>query len=629
MKTLLKKYFGYDQFRPLQKEIIDHIISKKDCLVLMPTGGGKSLCYQLPALHFQGLTLVISPLIALMKDQVDSLKVNGIKAEFINSSLTDEQIFSIQEKAKSSEIKILYIAPERLGLIDFQDFLKSIKISLIAIDEAHCISEWGHDFRPDYRNLKSLKSLFPETPIIALTATATKKTRIDILTQMGMSNAKVFTSSFNRSNLQFIVRKKKNTFEKLVKLLKEHEGESVIIYCFSRKETEKIAHGLNENNIKALPYHAGLSNELRKENQEKFIKDEVSVVVATIAFGMGIDKSNIRLVVHYSMPKSIEGYYQEVGRAGRDGLPSKCVLFYTYADKFKHEFFINQISNANLKKTSGQKLDQVLRYSSRPICRRDYLLSYFGEVYEHENCENCDHCLKLEDEQIEKISKRNNTIPSYHKPLFEELRQLRKQIATEANVPPYLVFGDVSLQQMAYYLPQNLSEFKKIQGVGDQKLKKFGESFIYLIKDYSAQNKLTSISIPENQKRTTVKSLRPNMNQPGNTYYETKQLILQKKSIEEIMKIRNFSQSNSFSHLEKIIDHSPSVDISYLLNSKLCKTSHEEGKEIQNAFLECGMDRLKPAFEHLNEKYSYEQLRIVRLLIRQKHIRNRTIVDSI
>ncbi|HEX8923649.1 MAG TPA: RecQ family ATP-dependent DNA helicase, partial [Patescibacteria group bacterium] len=392
MKNLLKNYFGYDSFLPLQEEIITHVMAGKDALVLMPTGGGKSICYQLPAMALSGVTLVISPLIALMKDQVDQLKTNGIAAEFINSSIKSGEIREIQDKVKKGEIKILYVAPERLPVEAFRDFLGEIKIALIAIDEAHCISEWGHDFRPDYRNLTVLKEMFPKVPVIALTATATDKVRADIMERLNIKKAKVFVSGFNRPNLTYIVKPKNNAYTNLVELLKKYEKKSAIIYCFSRKETEEIAKKLRKEKIKALPYHAGLASEKRQETQEKFIRDEIEVIVATIAFGMGINKPDVRLVVHYSLPKSVEGYYQETGRAGRDGLPSECVLFYSYADSFKQEFFFKEIENEEERQRARTKLQQMIDYCESDSCRREYLLRYFGEKPESE-CQGCDVCL--------------------------------------------------------------------------------------------------------------------------------------------------------------------------------------------------------------------------------------------
>ena len=393
MKKLLKQYFGYDEFRPLQEEIINNVLAGNDSFVLMPTGGGKSLCFQLPALKFAGITLVLSPLIALMKDQVDSMRECGIGAEFINSSLTPDEISGVYKKIKDGAVKLLYIAPERFALPAFQEFLKSLAINLIAVDEAHCISEWGHDFRPDYRSLGALKKVFPGVPIIALTATATERVRADILKQLNLSKAKVFISSFNRENLKISVIEKKEAFPKLVGLLDKHRNESVIIYCFSRKETEDLVKNLQLNNFSARAYHAGLDKKERKMTQDLFIKDKVDIIVATIAFGMGIDKSDVRLVVHYTFPKTLEGYYQEIGRAGRDGLDSDCVMFYTYADTRKHQFFINQIEDDTLRRMAEEKLADVLNYGELDTCRKKYLLKYFGEELTADNCGGCDVCL--------------------------------------------------------------------------------------------------------------------------------------------------------------------------------------------------------------------------------------------
>ncbi len=485
MESLLQHYFGYETFRPLQSEIIQTVLQKKDSLVLMPTGGGKSLCYQIPALKFEGLTIVISPLISLMKDQVDNLKANGINAEYINSTLSPNEIESIKEKIQRKEVKLLYIAPERLALEDFKVFLLNLQISLIAIDEAHCISEWGHDFRKDYRNLKFLKTFFPSVPIIALTATATLKVREDILKQLSLANPKTFISSFNRDNLNLMVMPKKDTFNKILSLIKKHEKKSVIIYCFSRKDTEKMTQQLRENGLLALPYHAGLSNELRKKNQELFIKDKTNIIVATIAFGMGIDKPDVRLVIHHTFSKSIEGYYQEIGRAGRDGLPSDCVLFYSKGDKRKHEFFINKIGDDVVGSSASGKLNQMMRYCENISCRRKDILGYFGEDFSEGNCNSCDVCLKLPEIKETVFEKVN-----FDNSLFEKLRVLRRKIADERNVPPFIIFGDVSLREMALHFPRDHDEFLRINGVGQKKLEDFGDSFLEVINGHVGGNNI-------------------------------------------------------------------------------------------------------------------------------------------
>ena len=398
MLDLLKQFFGFDRFRPLQEDIIANVLTGNDSLVIMPTGGGKSLCYQLPALRLDGITLVVSPLIALMKDQVDGLKANGIKAEFINSALPYQDMVRIRGEALRGEVKILYVSPERLALEGFQSLLRSLNVCLVAVDEAHCISEWGHDFRPDYRSLGALRRSMPDVPFIALTATATYRVRDDIVTQLGLTNPQRFVASFNRANLNYEVRSKRNFFGQLAELLESRRNQSAIIYCFSRKETEELAVDLRGLGLMAKPYHAGMDAEARRRTQEEFIAGEFPIVVATIAFGMGIDKPDVRLVVHNSLPKSLEGYYQETGRAGRDGLPSDCVLFYSYGDKSKQEFFINRIEDDIERQNANDKLTQVIDYCQLQACRRRYLLEYFGDETVSDgaspnDCQGCDICL--------------------------------------------------------------------------------------------------------------------------------------------------------------------------------------------------------------------------------------------
>ncbi len=494
MYTTLKKYFGYDEFRSLQKEIIERVMAKEDCVVLMPTGGGKSLCFQLPALLQQGTTIVISPLISLMKDQVDALLGNGIPAAFINSSLTQVEITRVIEKVKNGSLKILYITPERLALPQFEAVLKTLPVSLFAIDEAHCISEWGHDFRPDYRNLQSLRQKFPSIPIIALTATATEKVRADIVSQLALPSPRIFISSFNRQNLRYEVLPKNDSFSTILSLVSLYTGESIIIYCFSRKDTETIAGKLNKQGYAAGTYHAGMSADARRDNQERFIRDDIHIMVATIAFGMGIDKPNVRLVIHHSLPKSIEGYYQETGRAGRDGLPARCVLLFSLADKFKHDFFNNRIESPEEKKQVKYNLEQSVQYGKLTGCRRKFLLTYFNEKYKETNCGNCDRCVSsppLVIQKSHKVVPRSVTSlkerANYDTSLFEALRQVRAQEASRRRVPPYIVFGDKALHEMALKKPKTAEAFLNISGVGEKKLAQFGDIFMDAIREYDNQ----------------------------------------------------------------------------------------------------------------------------------------------
>ncbi len=585
MQDLLKQYFGYDDFLPLQEEIIASVLNGEDALVLMPTGGGKSLCYQLPALRLDGLTLVVSPLIALMKDQVDALKSNGIPAGAINSTLPFSEMRRVHEQARQGLLKILYVAPERLAMPEFQEFLASLKVSLVAVDEAHCISVWGHDFRPDYRRLGELRKTLPGVPFLALTATATERVRIDIVDQLHLSQPRQFIASFNRANLSYsVLPKRSDSFDTLVSLLQKHKGESAIVYCTSRKDTENLSAQLRGKGFNAQPYHAGLENNVRARTQESFVHDHVPIIVATIAFGMGIDKPNIRLLVHYDLPKSLENYYQETGRAGRDGLPGDCVLLYNYGDAAKQEFFIEKIEDQSERRNARDKLAQVVEFCQIQSCRRKHILHYFGESWEKENCGGCDFCLVPREEfdatiiaqkilsavirtgecfginhvcsvlrggntksirqwnhnklSVYGIAKEFSTVKlkeiagllvaegllarnsgdyvtfkvsdtgrsflkdrealtlampkrdvenqssdsqktlDYDSTLFETLRTLRSQLAAERNVPPYAIFGDATLQQMAYYLPQSRESLSRISGVGASKLEELGEIFL-------------------------------------------------------------------------------------------------------------------------------------------------------
>ena len=392
LRHLLKEHFGYDDFRPSQEAIISNALAGRNGLVVMPTGGGKSMCYQLPALALGGLTLVVSPLIALMKDQVDGLRANGVAAEFLNSSLDNQTAGEVERRVQAGGVNLLYVAPERVSMPGFRRFLERLEVRLIAIDEAHCISEWGHDFRPDYRNLSSLRARFPRTPVMALTATATERVRLDIVEQLGLDDCSKFVSGFDRANLTYSVLPGKGAWESLLSLLDEREGQSAIVYCLSRKETEDLAARLTAHGHRAIAYHAGLDAETRRSAQERFIDGDVPIVTATIAFGMGIDKPDIRLVVHYALPKSVEGYYQETGRAGREGLPSECVLFFREGDRVRQEYFIRQ-TQGEARAAAEWQLQQMVSYARLRTCRRRYLLAYFGESMNGDSCGNCDNCL--------------------------------------------------------------------------------------------------------------------------------------------------------------------------------------------------------------------------------------------
>ena len=396
----LHKYFGYNEFRHDQEAIINNVLAQKDTMVLMPTGGGKSICYQLPAVMFDGVTIVISPLIALMKDQVDALNINGISASFLNSSQNDNEQRDIITRLKANQIKLLYLAPERLFSSESRliDFLKTLKVSLIAIDEAHCISHWGHDFRPEYLMLAGLKISFPNIPVIALTATADKITRKDILDKLNLNNPKEFVSSFDRKNINYRIAPKKNSFSQLLTFLDEHKENSGIIYCLSRKSTEDLAEELRKHGYSAQAYNAGLDKQTKDKNQEAFLRDEVKIIVATVAFGMGINKSNVRFVVHMDLPKNIEGYYQETGRAGRDGLPSKALLFFSFGDVQKLQGFAKVEGNEEQSRIMLKKLDDMARFCQLQSCRRQFLLNYFDEDAPA-NCGACDVCLS----EFEKI----------------------------------------------------------------------------------------------------------------------------------------------------------------------------------------------------------------------------------
>ena len=404
--NLLRSIFGYDAFRPLQETCIQSVLDKKDTVLIMPTGGGKSLCYQIPALILPGLTVVISPLISLMKDQVSQLKSLGVEAEVLNSSLTPEEYDTNQARVRSGKTKLLFCAPETLFKEDILEMLGSCRVDCVTIDEAHCISEWGHDFRPEYRRIKDLREQFPDAVFLAVTATATERVRRDIITNLALKNPREFVASFNRDNLFYEVIPKGRATDQTVDYIKKFKDQSGIIYCFSRKQVDSLAKDLNYFGFKALPYHAGLSDDVRHKNQELFIRDDVPIMVATIAFGMGINKPNVRFVIHYDLPKNIESYYQETGRAGRDGLPSRCLLLFSAGDAAKIKYFIDQKTDAAQKRVAQNHLNAIIAYAQSRQCRRVPLITYFGENYTIKNCGLCDNCVKPQEATV------NLTVPA-------------------------------------------------------------------------------------------------------------------------------------------------------------------------------------------------------------------------
>ena len=707
----LKHYFGFDSFKGDQEAIISNVLDGHDTFVLMPTGGGKSLCYQLPSLLMEGTAIVVSPLIALMKNQVDV--INGMSesdgvAHYLNSSLKKSAIDKVKSDVTSGLTKLLYVAPESLNKEENVEFFKSVKISFYAIDEAHCISEWGHDFRPEYRKIRTAIDEIGNAPIIALTATATDKVRTDIKRSLGIEDAKEFKSSFNRPNLYYEVRQKTKDIDKnIIMFMRQNEGKSGIVYCLSRKKVEELAAVLQANDIKAAPYHAGMDSETRSKTQDDFLMEKIDVIVATIAFGMGIDKPDVRFVIHYDIPKSLEGYYQETGRAGRDGEEGRCIAFYSEKDLRKLEKFMDgkPVAEQDIGK---QLLQETAAYAESSVCRRKMLLHYFGEEYTEENCHNCDNCLhpktKIEateallavlksvkavkenfrQEYIIDFVKGRNTddivshkhdqleefglgededpviwnpvirqalIAGYLKKdvenygllkltasgkafinnpkpfmivldnefsddedkdsmenigsalddtLFKMLKDLRRSMAGRLEVPPYVIFQDVSLEQMATMYPVNEKELQNIQGVGAGKAKRYGKEFCELIKRYCEENE---IERPEELRVRTV---------PNKSLKKVKiiQSIDRKIPLDDIATAEGLDFEELLDNVEDIVYSGMKLNIDYFIEDVM---DEDHIDDIYDYFAESETDDLDTAQEELGNDYSEDEIRLIRI----------------
>lgn len=715
LKDSLKRVFGYDKFRGKQEEIITNILNGDDTFVIMPTGAGKSLCYQLPAIVQEGTSIVISPLIALMKNQVDQMNAVGVHARFLNSTLTKSESNRVKKDTISGLVKLLYVAPESLTKEENIAFLKQAKISFVAIDEAHCISEWGHDFRPEYRRIRDIITKLGNIPIIALTATATPKVQLDIQKNLGMDGAELFKSSFNRTNLYYEVRSKQNAKKQLIKFIKDHQGDSGIIYCLSRKKVEEIAEFLRVNDINAAPYHAGMESKERMKNQDGFLNEDIDVIVATIAFGMGIDKPDVRFVVHYDAPKSIEGYYQETGRAGRDGINSNCLMFYSYNDILKLEKF-NKDKTVTERENARFLLEEMASYAESSVCRRKQLLHYFGEEYTVTEeacrgmCDNCRHpkeqfeskeIIKLvveavrqtnerfdinhltylligkstqhiksydhdklavfgkgksinddenfwrsvirqtllyeflkkdiENPAIFKVSKKGEeflkspyshmlskdhehtangdeedmdktpvNVSAYDKVLFGMLKALRKDIAHQEDIPPYVIFSDPSMEEMCTVYPTSMDDLKQIVGVGESKAKKFGEPFLQMIEEYVEENDIAT-AMDVLVKTSGVRS--------KNKIYII-QHIDQKMDFEEIAEARGMKYEEVIAEIENICYSGTKLNIDYYIDQLL---DDDRQDDIYDYFLNAETDEMSVAMEELGEYYSEDEVRLMRI----------------
>jgi len=715
LSEALYRFFGYDKFKGEQEAVIRNVLAGKNTFVIMPTGGGKSMCYQLPALMSEGTAIVISPLIALMKNQVDAIRGfntdDGV-AHFMNSSLSKNEIARVRKDIKAGKTKLLYVAPESLTKDENVKFLREVNISFFAIDEAHCISEWGHDFRPEYRRLRPIIDQIGEVPIIALTATATEKVQADIQKNLGMLDASVFKASFNRPNLYYEVKPKVNVLKEIIRFVKQHSGKSGIIYCLSRKKVEEVAQTLSLNGVRALPYHAGLDASTRALHQDKFLMEEVDVIVATIAFGMGIDKPDVRFVIHHDIPKSLEGYYQETGRAGRDGREGLCLCFYSHKDIEKLEKFMKNKHVAEFE-IGKQLLLETEGYAETSVCRRRVLLNYFGEQFELDNCNSCDNCLhpkpKIEAgeqmalllEAVKLVKEKhqgehvvnvlmgftNQQVKNYKhdllevfgsgfeegvkfwnaiirqgilagflskdidhygllkitpagqsflenpgsftvvpdadfgdtesddddefsgsgqasaadEKLFEMLKNLRKTVAKQKNVPPFVVFQDPSLEEMATNYPITQDELKNITGVGAGKATKFGKPFIDLICQYVEDNGI------ERPMDLVVKSV---VNKSGLKVYII-QNIDRKISLEDMAGSKGISLSELIGEIESIVASGTRIDIQYYINEVI---DQDRQDEVYDYFNSAETDSVEDAIQELGEdEYTQDEIRLMRI----------------
>ncbi len=709
----LKKHFGFDSFKGDQKAIIETLLSGKDVFVLMPTGGGKSLCYQLPSLMMEGTAIVISPLIALMKNQVDAMRnfseADGV-AHFINSSLNRTAIEQVKQDILSGLTKLLYVAPESLTKEENVEFLRQVKISFYAVDEAHCISEWGHDFRPEYRRIRPIINEIGKHPLIALTATATPKVQHDIQKNLGMLDATVFKSSFNRSNLYYEVRPKgKDVDREIIKYIKANEGKSGIVYCLSRKRVEEFTDILCANGIKALPYHAGMDSQARSRTQDAFLMEEADVIVATIAFGMGIDKPDVRYVIHYDIPKSLEGYYQETGRAGRDGGEGRCLAFYAYKDLQKLEKFL-QGKPIIEQEIGKQLLLETAAYAESAVCRRKVLLHYFGEEFTEENCGSCDNCLtprttvegkellvtaleaidllrerykaehivdflmgketadivsyqqneleqfgsgqeeddktwnavlrqaliagyltkeienygtlritpqgrefmehptsfrvvkdkEFEEDEGADMPMRGSGASAVDPALFSIMKDLRKKLSKQLDVPPFVIFQDPSLEAMATTYPVTLEELQNIPGVGSGKAKRYGTEFVALIKKYVEENE---IERPEDMRVRTV------ANKSKLKVYIV-QSIDRKVALDDIASSKGLEFSELLDEIESIVYSGTRINIDYFIFDAI---DEDRVDDIYQYFKESTTDSLQEAIEELGSDYTEDEIRLVRI----------------